>query len=130
MKDIEPIWVDQHTIQMFHDFQIDKHGGSHGMRDKTLLLSALGKPKNLYAYGQGDLFDMAASYAYGIAKNHPFIDGNKRTSFVTAALFLQLNGYRLNADKAEAVVMTVSLANGEIDEKIYAQWLRDNCEAE
>ncbi len=123
----EPIWLEKSTIQMFHDFQIDKHGGSHGVRDETLLDSAMGKPQNLYAYEQGDIFDLAASYAYGIAKNHPFIDGNKRTAFVSAALFLELNGKPLQADKAEAVVMTVAMANSEITQDGYAQWLRDNC---
>lgn len=123
----EPIWLDKSTIIMFHDFQIERHGGSNGVRDETLLDSAMGKPKNVYAYDQGDLFDMAASYSFGIAKNHPFIDGNKRTSFVSAALFLELNGLSLVADKAEAVVMTVSMANSEITQDNYAQWLRSNC---
>ncbi len=78
----EPIWLDQSTLQMSHDLQIVRHGGSHGMRDETLLQFALARPQNMYAYGQGDIFDMAASYTFGIAKSHPFIDGNKRTAFV------------------------------------------------
>jgi len=122
----EPIWVSATSIHFFHDAQIERHGGSYGIRDKNLLDSALARPQNIYAYDQGDIFDMAASYAYGIAKNHPFVDGNKRTAFITSVLFLELNGYYFKAPEPEAVTIIVSLANGELPEAAYAQWLRDN----
>jgi death-on-curing protein len=123
----EPIWINKSTVIITHNFLIDRHGGSHGIRDEALLDSALAKPINLYAYEQGDIYDMAASYSYGIAKNHPFIDGNKRTAFMTAYTFLGLNGLLLEVTDGEAVVMTVALANGEMPVEGYTQWLRDNC---
>ena len=123
----EPIWLDKATLIMAHDFEIKRHGGSYGIRDRSLLDSAMAKPKNLYVYENADICDLAAAYAYGIAKNHPFVDGNKRTSFVSAALFLELNNKPLHANKAEAVVMTVGMANDEISQDGYARWLRDNC---
>ena len=90
--------------------------------------SARARPRNLHVYGEGDLFALAAAYAAGIVRNHPFVDGNKRTGFIAAALFLQENGLRLNAPEAEAVVMTVGLGSGEMPEQGYAAWLRDRTE--
>lgn len=122
----EPTWIEIDSIHSFHDSQIERHGGSYGIRDNNLLESALGRPKNIYAYDQGDMFDMAAAYAHGIAKNHSFVDGNKRTALITSILFIELNGYVFTASEAEAVHMIVSLANGEIEEKLYAVWLRES----
>jgi death on curing protein len=123
---IQPTWIDIDSIHLFHDAQIERHGGSYGIRDNNLLESALGRPQNIHAYNQGNMFDMASAYAYGIAKNHPFVDGNKRTALITSILFLELNGYVFTASEAEAVHMIISLANGEIEEKLYAIWLQQN----
>jgi death-on-curing protein len=91
-----------------------------------MLDSALGKPLNQFAYGNPNLFDLAASYAYGIIKNHPFIDGNKRTGFLVATLMIELNGYRFAADEADAVIRTLALAAGAMTEQAYAAWLQQN----
>lgn len=126
---MEPVWLNNAVVQKFHDLEIERDGGSYGIRDDTLLYSAIDKPKNLFLYEGKDMFHLAASYAYGIAKNHPFIDGNKRTAFLCSYTFLKLNGYQLVAPEAEAVIMMVALANGEVDEKGFAKWLRDNSKA-
>ena len=109
---------------------MSEHGGSSGIRDEGLLDSALGKPQNQFAYGTPNLFDLAASYAFGLVKNHPFIDGNKRTGFVTAILLLQLNGWRFTADEADAAIRTLALAAGDMTESAYAAWLETNSHAE
>ena len=121
----EPRWLERRIIVAVHDTQLARLGGAGGIRDDGLLESALARPRNLHAYGEAELCVLAAAYAAGIVRNHPFVDGNKRTGFIAAALFLQENGLRLNAPEAEAVVMTVGLASGEMPEQGFAAWLRD-----
>ena len=122
----EPQWVLRETVLLLHHQSLAEHGGTAGIRDEGLLDSALGKPMNLFAYGEPALFDLAASYVYGLVKNHPFLDGNKRIGFVTGALFLALNGYQLVANEADAAIRTLALAAGEMTEKAYAAWLEAN----
>lgn len=124
----EPRWLSQHLVVALHERQIARFGGALGIRDDGLLESGLARPRNLYAYGETDLCVIAAAYAGGIIRNHPFVDGNKRTGFVAAALFLHENGLRLTAPEAEATVMTLSLASGEMPEAGFAAWLRDRTE--
>ncbi len=121
----EPRWLDLRIIVALHDVQLVRHGGAGGIRDAGLLESALARPRNLHAYDEADHCVLAAAYASGIVRNHPFVDGNKRTGFIAAALFLQENGLRLDAPEAEAVVMTLGLASGEMPEQGFAAWLRD-----
>ena len=109
-----------------HDRMLAEHGGSAGIRDENLLESALAKPRNLLAYGKPSLFDLAAAYACGIIKNHPFIDGNKRTGFMAAFVFLGVNKVELTADETDVVVQTLAVAAGELTEKGYAKWLEQN----
>lgn len=110
-----------------HQQLLARFGGLDGIRDEGLLDSALNRPLQLFSYSDAGLFDLAAAYAEGIVKNHPFLDGNKRSGFLSAALFLELNGYVFTATEAEAVVMTVGLAAGELRAEGYAMWLKDNC---
>lgn len=122
----KPIWVDSSVVLAVNDEQLAEHGGISGVRDPGLLESALARPRNRYAYDKASLHALAASYAHGIAKNHPFFDGNKRTSLVVAELFLNLNGIELTASD-EAVVLTwLKLAAGEITEKELESWIADN----
>lgn len=123
----EPVWIDPLVVEAVHEYQIAEHGGSGGIRDRGLLDSALNRPRNLFAYGDPDEYQLAASYASGIIQNHPFVDGNKRTGFVIAVLFLARNGKSLEAEEAEAVQVVLDLAAGTIDEKIFAAWLKQNC---
>jgi death-on-curing protein len=125
----EPRWLGQRIIVAVHDTQLVRHGGAGGLRDAGLLESALARPRNLHGYGEEDLCALAAAYAAGIVSNHPFVDGNKRTGFIAATLFLHENGLRLTAPEAEAVVMTLGLASGELPEAGFAAWLRDRTEA-
>jgi death-on-curing protein len=122
----EPVWIHLQAVFQFHDLSIAEFGGSMGIRDRGAIESALGRPKNLLAYGTPDLCDLAAAYTSGLSQNHGFIDGNKRTAFVTGALFLEVNGYRLEAEQAEVIAAMLSLAEHVIDEAGYAQWLRDH----
>ena len=122
----EPVWVRRDVVLAFHDRLLAEHGGAAGVRDEGLLDSALGKPQNLFAYGKPSLFEMAASYGFGLVKNHPFIDGNKRIGFATASLFLDLNGYEFRATEVEVVLRTLALAAGEMSESAYAEWLKAN----
>ena len=122
----EWIWLDIAVIYAVHDEQLAEHGGSSGVRDSGLLESALTRPQNLTAYGQPDAIDLAAAYGFGIASNHPFIDGNKRTAFVAVELFLELNGYELTATDADCVLTMLTLAASEIDEAAFANWIRSN----
>lgn len=124
MTDI--LWVSETAAFAIHAEQIAEHGGGQGLRDKGLLQSALSRPQNLHAYGNPDLPALAASYAFGIARNHPFVDGNKRTAAVIAETFLFLNGLALRADNAEVVLTILALAAGDLEEDVLAQWLRDN----
>ena len=124
----EPLWLSRQAIEIIHDEQLAEHGGAGGLRDAGLLESALARPQNLFAYGEGDFCALAAAYAAGIVRNHPFVDGNKRTGFLAAYAFLGVNGLDLIAPEAEAVVMTLDLASGEMSEEGFAAWLRDRTE--
>ena len=120
------VWLNRAVIIAIHEVQLAEHGGGTGVRDAGLLDSALGKPQQLNNYGEPppDAAALAASYGYGISRNHPFIDGNKRTGYVAAELFLRLNGWRLNADDASCVVTMLAVAAGDITEEAFAAWLR------
>ena len=120
------IWVDEAVVLAIHEEQIAEHGGSLGLRDSNLLQSALARPRNLMAYGQPDLADLAASYAFGLAKNHAFVDGNKRVSLVVTETFILLNNGTLIADDAACLDIWLRLAAGQIDEAQLAIWLREN----
>ena len=120
------IWVAVSVAEAAHLEQLAEHGGGEGVRDARLLDSAMARAQNLHAYGEPDAASLAAAYAFGIARNHPFIDGNKRTAAVIAETFLALNGYRLNATDAELVVTIVALAAGELSERELADWFRDH----
>lgn len=122
----EPEWIEKETVLGLHEQSLHEHGGSPGIRDEGLLDSALGKPQNVFAYGHPTLFDLAASYVYGLVKNHPFLDGNKRTGFITGILMLELNGFHFTAGEADAAVRTLALAAGEMTEAAYAAWLESN----
>jgi death-on-curing protein len=117
-------WIDKQALLLLHGESLAEHGGGEGMRDEGLLDSALARPVNLLAYGEPDVAALAASYAMGVAKNHPFVDGNKRAAFLTVGMFLFLNGYRLNATQADATVTMLALAAGDISEAQFAAWLR------
>ncbi len=117
-------WIDRRLLVLLHDESLSQHGGAAGLRDEGLLESALARPLNLAAYGEPDVAALAAAYAYGLAQNHPFVDGNKRAAFLSVGLFLGLNGWRLSATQAEATVAMFGLAAGEIDEPTFAGWLR------
>ncbi|MFO1153873.1 MAG: type II toxin-antitoxin system death-on-curing family toxin [Rhodospirillales bacterium] len=121
------VWIGEPVVLAIHDEQLAEHGGAPGLRDAGLLKSTLARPQNLQAYGDSpDLPQIAAAYGYGLARNHPFIDGNKRTALVVAELFLALNGLRLNADD-EAVVLTVlDVAAGSRSEPAFAEWIRNH----
>jgi death-on-curing protein len=121
-----PVWVLRETVLTLHEQSLAEFGGAAGIRDEGLLDSALGKPKNLFAYGKPTIFDLAASYGFGLVKNHAFIDGNKRAGFITAVTFLELNGWRFQATESEAAVRTLALAAGEMSEKEFAAWLKEN----
>lgn len=109
-----------------HDRMLAEHGGDGGIRDENLLDSALAKPKNILAYGKPTLFALAAAYACGIIKNHPFVDGNKRTGFLAAYVFLGINGVEFSAVETDVVVQTLAVAGGELNEDGYAKWLEEN----
>jgi death-on-curing protein len=123
----EPLWLNREDCLGIHEMMLSQHGGLSGVRDEGLLLSAIAKPQNHFAYGSELLPIMAASYAAGIVLNHPFLDGNKRTGFMTAATFLDMNGLELGASEEAAVQQTVGLASGKITEEAYAEWLQANC---
>jgi death-on-curing protein len=109
-----------------HDEQLAIHGGSEGLRDASLLDSALDRPRNKWAYEQADLASLAAAYGFGIARNHPFVDGNKRTSLLAIYTFLGLNGVDFVVPETDAAAMILSLAAGEVSEDSLARWIRDN----
>ena len=118
------VWLSQQLVLAIHDEQLAEHGGSTGLRDPGLLDSALARPLNRAGYGEPDIAELAAVYALAIARNHPFIDGNKRTAFVALELFLRLNGCLLTAGDAEAVVMTLAMAAGELPDNEFTAWVR------
>ena len=119
------IWVAPEVALAVHDRQLSEHGGGEGVRDAGLLSSALARPENLAAYGEPDAADLAAAYVYGIARNHPFVDGNKRTAWVIARVFLALNDWRVHFLPAEAVATMEALAAGMLDESGLAEWFRE-----
>ncbi len=120
------VWLDPSVIHAVHDEQLGEHGGAAGLRDACLLESALARPMHLAMYGDADVASLAAAYGYGMAKNHPFVDGNKRTAFVAVELFLALNGWTLAASDADCVMAMLRLAASEWSEAQFAQWLRES----
>jgi death on curing protein len=123
---IEPIWLTSDLAKAFHARQLRLFGGPPGIRDEGALESALGRSVNHSAYEHDDLPELAAAYAFGIARNHPFVDGNKRAALLALVTFLGLNGIDFRADEAEAVVMIRGLAAGEVDEAGLTRWIRDS----
>ena len=119
----DPIWIPLTAVYVIHDRQIARHGGASGLRDKTLLEAAVVRPENKFSYEQADMFACAAAYAFGIAKAHAFIDGNKRTAFVTGVTFLRLNGWHFAPDAAEGVEYMERLASGDVTEVAFKTWL-------
>lgn len=118
------VWLDAAVLRAVHEAQLAEHGGGSGERDAGLFDSALARPRNLAAYEGPDAAALAAAYGFGIARNHPFVDGNKRTAFVAVELFLALNGYELAASDADCVMAMLQLASGEWSEESFAQWVR------
>jgi death-on-curing protein len=123
----EPFWLTRQIIVAIHDEQLAIHGGAGGLRDEGLLESALDRPKNRWAYEQAEL---AAAYAFGIARNHPFVDGNKRTSLLALYTFLGVNGIDFVVAEADAAAMILALAAGEVSEESLARWIRDSWPSE
>jgi death on curing protein len=122
----EPIWLPRDLVCAIHDEQLAIHGGPSGIRDEVMLLSALDRPRNKWGYGETDLIVLAAAVGFGLARNHPFIDGNKRAAFLSIITFLGLNGWDFVADETEAVVVIEQMASGSVSEDGLAAWLRDN----
>ncbi len=120
------IWIGEPLVRALHGEQLATHGGGTGARDAGLPASALQRPRNLAACGEPDASALAASLAFGIARDHPFVDGNKRTAFVAAATFLEINGRRFAATEADVVVTTLALAAGDMSEDALADWFRAN----
>lgn len=123
------IWLDPQVLLAVHDAQLVEHGGAAGVRSAELFDSALAGPRNLAAHGRPDAADLAAAYGVGIARNHPFVDGNKRTAFVAMELFLTLNGWRLTANDVDCVMTMLAVAAGELDVAAFAGWLRPQSQA-
>ena len=123
----EPTWLRRDVLELLHDESIAEHGGASGLRDEGLFESALARAKNRFAYErETDIARLAACYAFGLARNHAFVDGNKRVAFVAAGLFMRLNGLRLKADQVDATLTFLSLAAGTLSEEDLAAWLRRN----
>ena len=122
-------WLPAQVLVSIHDEQLSEHGGAAGLRDEGLFESALARPRQLATYGEPDVVELAAAYAFGLVRNHPFVDGNKRTAFIAAQLFLRLNGHRINAPHVDCVLTTLALAAGDIDEAAFAAWLRSHLPA-
>ena len=122
----KPYWLTREECLALHDMMLADYGGIAGLRDEHLLESALSRPQQLFHYGKPTLAEMAAAYAAGIVKNHPFLDGNKRTGFMLGAGFLERNGREFHATEADAVLQTLALAAGEMTEAAYAEWLNKN----
>jgi death-on-curing protein len=123
----EPVWIDERDVLALHDRLLAFEGGAAGLRDRGLLQSALARPRQLQAYGdKPGIVQMAAAYTAGIVRDHPFVDGNKRTGFVVGVLFLELNGYRFTASEEDAAQAVLSLAAGAIKEEVFAAWMRAN----
>ncbi len=126
MKRVVPRWIPREIVLALHERLLAEHGGAVGIRDEGLLDAALAAPKNHFVYEQGDVFMLAAAYAYAITQNHPFIDGNKRVALTVAGVFLELNGHRLEAREQDAAQATRALAASGIDEAAFADWLRES----
>ena len=126
----EPFWLSREIVIAIQGELLARFGGLSGLRDEGLLESALARPLQLFHYGTPSTFELAASYAHGIVKNHPFLDGNKRAGFVAAYTFLGINGFRLEAPEEDAVLQTLALAAGELDATGYAAWLKRTCVAQ
>lgn len=127
MKKKEPLWIEVRDVLAIHDRLLALHGGAAGLRDRGLLESALARPRQHHAYaGKPDIVEMAALYTAGIVRNHPFVDGNKRTGFVIGVLFFELHGFDFNATEENATQAVLALAPGRLDETAYAMWLRRN----
>lgn len=124
-KRVEQKWLDARDANAIHDRQLAEHGGGVGVRDAGLLESALAQPVNRWNYGEDDPAALAAAYAFGVAWNHPFTDGNKRTAWVLARLFLVINGHRLQFAAIDAIQMMLALAAGELEEDVVAAWFRE-----
>lgn len=122
----EPIWLDLDIVLDVQAEQLALFGGAEGLRDPGLLESALARPRNKFAYGETDLAELAAAYGFGIARNHPFVDGNKRSAFAAIIVFLGLNGVDFDVPAVEATAMITALAAGEVGEEGLARWIRDN----
>jgi death-on-curing protein len=122
-------WVNRAALLLLHDESLAEHGGAPGVRDEGLLDSALARPLHLAAYGEPDLADLAASYGVGLAKNHGFVDGNKRAAFLAVGLFLAINGQRLVATQADATLTMLAVAEGSLDEAGFAAWIRGRLQA-
>ena len=122
----EPQWILRETVLALQERLLAEFGGLSGVRDPGLLDSALARSRQLFAYRKPSLFDLAAAYAFGLVRNHPFLDGNKRIGFTTAIIVLELNGYRFTASEVEATVKTLALAARAVDEASYAVWLKEN----
>lgn len=123
------VWIDSAVLLAVHDEQLAEHGGAAGMRDMGLFESAIARPRQLAHDGDPDAAQLAAAYVFGIARNHPFVDGNKRTAFVAAELFPALNGMQLFAEDAACVVTMLAVAAGQMDEATFARWLREHSAA-
>jgi death-on-curing protein len=122
----EPFWLSSQMIVAIHDEQLTIHGGAGGLRDEGMLASALDRPRNKWTYEQAQMPELAAAYAFGIARNHPFIDGNKRTALLALYTFLGVNGVEFDVPEAEAASIILSLAAGEVSEESLTRWIRDN----
>lgn len=123
----EPNWISKKALLLLHGESLTEFGGAAGLRDEGLLDSALARPQNTYAYEpESTIADLAASYGFGLARNHAFVDGNKRAAFLSIGLFLAINGYRLTADPADAITTMLALASGGLGERELAQWISTN----
>ncbi len=120
------VWIASNVLYAVHDEQLAEHGGLAGLRDANALESAIARAQQLAHYGAPDVADLAAAYGFGIARNHPFSDGNKRTAFVAVELFLALNGHALTADDADCILTMLRLAAGDTEEAVFAQWIRQH----
>lgn len=122
----EPIWISRRVVDAIHDALLSEHGGRTGVRDENAIESALARPRNQWAYAETGIITLAASYAFGLCRNHGYVDGNKRVAFAAMATFLRRNGIELTASESGAVAAMLSLASGEWDEDRLAEWLRAN----
>jgi death-on-curing protein len=127
VKKKEPLWIEERDVVAIHDRLLSLHGGATGMRDRGLLESALARPRQHYVYADAsDIVEMSALYTAGIVRNHPFVDGNKRTGFVIGVLFLELHGFDFRASEEDATQAVMALAAGTLDDAGYSAWLREN----